>query len=325
MRILVLLVAVMTLLAGALPVAADAPTKSPAKPETTGTRTKATSSGDDEPFGPPTGGWPADVTSGFQKDLKVPGLDQPEAFFHAWVPEGYTPDKAWPLVVVLHGGPGGRAIDMASVFAMGFASKGAISVYPQALKPVLLEWNYPHEMVYVVRIVMQAAKLYHVDPARIYLVGHSMGGGGAWAQGAVLRDVWAGIAPISGWYGANPVPKDEWLAGMPIYCLHGDADQSVPVQRSRLAAEAMKKVGNRMFVYRELAGVGHQDILSDPKNKPELAKMAEWLLGHKRRKPADLKAAGRALAEWGKTFHWSPEGGPLGAYADEQKSPPKTK
>jgi poly(3-hydroxybutyrate) depolymerase len=306
------LLAAAVLVAGTMLVAAETPT--PVK-----------KSDYAEGFGPPAGGWPADVKPGYRRDNTVPGVDAPGAF-DVWVPAGYTPDKAWPLVVVLHGGPGGRPIQMASIFAMGFAEKGAISVYPQALKPVLLEWNYPHEMAYVVRIVMQAAKMYHVDPCRLYLMGHSMGGGGAWAQGAVLRDVWAGIAPISGWYGANPPPKDEWLANMPIYCLHGDADQSVPVQRSRLAAEAMKKVGNKQFIYRELAGVGHQDILADrAKNGPELAKMADWLLAQKRRKPADLKAAGRALAEWGKTFHWSPEGGLLGSYADEQKPPPRTK
>src|SRR5436853_64994 len=99
--------------------------------------------GADDPFKAPAAGFPADAKKGLIKSVKVEGLTEEEAFYHLMVPNDYAPAKAWPLVIVLHGGPGGKAIDLASVFALGLKDLGAISVYPQALKSVLLEWNYP--------------------------------------------------------------------------------------------------------------------------------------------------------------------------------------
>jgi len=269
-------------------------------------------------FKAPAAGWPADAKKGLVKSVKVEGLTEENAFFHLMVPDNYAPDKAWPVVIVLHGGPGGKAIDLASVFALGLKDLGAISVYPQALKSVMLEWNYPHEGAYLLAIIRQVSKSYRVDPARIYLMGHSMGGGGTWCEGAVLNSMWAAIGPISGWYGASPKPNDQGLKNLPVYCLHGDADQSVPVDRSRLGDAALKKIGNADYVYRELPGVGHIDILT--KQKPELLKMAKWLLDHKRSSPADFATAERQLADWGKPFGWLPDGGIVGHYKEDAKT-----
>jgi predicted peptidase len=46
------------------------------------------------------------------------------------------------------------------------------------------------------------------------------------------------------------------LAGLPIWCFHGDADKAVPVGRSREMIAAVRRSGGRP-IYSELAGVGH--------------------------------------------------------------------
>jgi hypothetical protein len=123
---------------------------------------------------------------------------------------------------------------------------------------------------------------------------------------------------------------------VPIYCLHGQADPAVPVARARVALEKMKKIGHDVLavekledfkaigketmVYREVPGAGHNVLLPwQTQGSRELGKMMGWLLAQKRATPADLPAAEKALAEWGRKFHWSPQG-ILGKYAQEPAS-----
>ncbi|MFM7921789.1 MAG: prolyl oligopeptidase family serine peptidase, partial [Planctomycetaceae bacterium] len=46
------------------------------------------------------------------------------------------------------------------------------------------------------------------------------------------------------------------LKDHPVWIVHGDQDQAVPVERSRSAAAALQKAGGHP-VYVELPGVGH--------------------------------------------------------------------
>lgn len=282
-------------------------------------------------FAVPAGGFRKDVKTGAINGVQLDGTDEKNAWFHLAVPPNYTPDKAWPLMIVLHGGPGGNGPDdIIRYFRGGLQVGGVISVYPNAIKHQLLEWNYPHSGAYLIAIIRQVAATYRVDPCRIYLVGVSMGGGGTWCQGAILRDIWAGLGPIAGWYGPAPAPPAAWLKDARIYCLHGGADTSVPPERSRLAVEEMKKVGHKVRVlenlatftavgdetmaYREVPGSGHN--VMEPwqqQGAVELGKMIGWLVSHRRSVAADLPAAEKSLAAWGTQFHWRPAG-PLGEY-----------
>jgi predicted peptidase len=157
-----------------------------------------------------------------------------------------------------------------------------------------------------------------------------MGGGGAWAQGATMNQIWAGIGPISGWYRAVPAPPAEGLKDLAIYCLHGEKDEAVTVERSRLAVKDLtkigmnvlelkephkyNKIGEEKFVYREVPGAPHNVMMPWEQGSKELGLMMSWLLCYQREKPADLDAAAKALAVWGKqSFKWSYDG-VLGSY-----------
>jgi predicted peptidase len=286
-------------------------------------------------FGPPPGGRPAGAPTGAIDQVLLTGVDHPRAWFHLAVPAAYTPEKTWPLMLVLHGGPSGGADDIISFFRAGLMAKGVISIYPQALEPRLLAWNYPHESARLLAVIRQVARTYRIDPCRIYLVGVSMGGGGTWANGAVLHDVWAGIGPIAGWYGPTPTPPSAGLAGLPIYCLHGQNDQAVPAARSQMALDEMRKLGHQVrvvekpedftaigeetMVYRVVPGGQHNVLLPwREQGAQELGRMIGWLLVKKRSTPADLPAAEKALAEWGRQFGWQP-GGALGTYEDPRR------
>src|SRR5262249_44453572 len=131
--------------------------------------------------------------------------------------------------------------------------------------------------------VLEAAKKrYGTDPRRTYLTGHSMGGHGAWHLGVTFPDRWAAVAPSAGWvsfatYGGHappekPTPAEEmlWrcaargdtaqlvrnLEKTPVYVLHGEADDNVPVTQAR----AMRKLLGDFhpdFAYYERPGAGH--------------------------------------------------------------------
>jgi len=59
--------------------------------------------------------------------------------------------------------------------------------------------------------------------------------------------------PICGGGDEATAPR---LAKLPIWCFHGDADQVVPVERSRSMIAAVRAAGGDPK-YSELPGVGH--------------------------------------------------------------------
>jgi dienelactone hydrolase len=291
-------------------------------------------------FVAPDEGWPEDVRTGKidKVPLKGPDGEQPHdrAWYHMGVPETYTPDKAWPLFVVLHGGPRGKPGDILGYYRELLNDAGAISVYPRSLRNVLLDWNYPHSGTYLLAIIKQVASRYRIDPRRVYLTGVSMGGGGSWVQGALGRDVWAAVGPISGWYGASQSPDPELLEDIPIYFLHGTKDDRVPVILGRRARRALEGIGRKVTVfkqrpepekiaeldciYREIQGGGHNCFRPWKKRgRAELELMIGWMLSHKRKRPADLDKAKARIAQHGKKFRWRPAPAPLGRYRQAKR------
>lgn len=113
-----------------------------------------------------------------------------------------------------------------------------------------------------------------VDPARVYLTGLSMGGFGTWDLAARMPERFAAIMPVCG-------GGDDRLAGriasLPIWCFHGDADQAVPVRRSRDMIAAVIAAGGRP-IYSELAGVGHDSWTPAYRDRFVL----DWLFGQRR-------------------------------------------
>ena len=47
----------------------------------------------------------------------------------------------------------------------------------------------------VMNVLAIVRKDFNIEDKRIYLIGHSMGGGGTWHLGTKYSDVWAGLAP----------------------------------------------------------------------------------------------------------------------------------
>jgi predicted peptidase len=109
------------------------------------------------------------------------------------------------------------------------------------------------QMQVVINILEEVIREFPVDPKRLYLTGISMGGYGSWDLGTRLAERWAAVAPVCG--GGDELHAER-LVGVPVWAWHGDADDVVPVAKSRRMIGAIRKAGGEPR-YIELAGVGH--------------------------------------------------------------------
>lgn len=240
-----------------------------------------------------TGG-AAEPTGFLFESLEASGLTY---HYAVYVPRGYDPKRAWPLVLFLHGsGESGTDGTRQIIQGLGSAMQWdadrwpGIVLFPQ--KPIQhSEWEQ-HEKA-VMEMVARARARYRIDPDRVYLTGLSQGGHGAWVLGARHADLWAAVVPICG-YGASeraippgllpPFTGDvaelgKVLRDMPIWAFHGEVDDIVNPQETRDLVAAVKAAGGqpRMSI---LPGVNHGAW--DPAYRdPELPR---WLFAQKKRR-----------------------------------------
>lgn len=197
-------------------------------------------------------------------------------------------DKKNPLIVSLHGlgiGPGfmcrGKALDLAEeggyifVAPMGYNVGGwygspvidlrgrgrAGAPEPPAPPPNLAELSEKD----VLNVLAMIRKEFNVDDRRMYLMGHSMGGAGAYFLGSKYAREWAALAPIApAAFRMNDnraailqTIKD---AKLPIFVTTGDADEAVPVTNTRMWADTMNEL-KMDHEYKEYPGVTHGPII----------------------------------------------------------------
>ena len=118
----------------------------------------------------------------------------------------------------------------------------------------------------VMNVLDMMRKEFSIDPKRIYLTGHSMGGAGTLFLGAKHADLWAAIAPVAPASFMMNSNRAEILgkmkaAGVPILLLTGDADEVVAPSNTRMWAETLKEI-NANHVYIEQPGVTHGPVIT---------------------------------------------------------------
>ena len=235
------------------------------------------------------------MTSGFVfRSLRNDGVDMP---YVVYVPRGYTPDRDWPTIVFLHGS-GECGTDGLKHVAQGL---GPAVMWDEAKWPFVvvmpqkpdskLQWEDYDAAV--MGMLAATAKEYRVDASRTYLTGLSQGGHGTWALGARHPETWAALVPICGYVVKNqPGEKDvpaaaraiaEKIKGVPVWAFHGEADDIVKPEQTRIMMEALKAAGGtadqRATYY---PGVNHNSWDKAYREEKAEGGVAAWLLKQKR-------------------------------------------
>lgn len=196
--------------------------------------------------------------------------------YRLYVPSSYKPAEPAPLVVALHGmgGDENTLFDRYGTMTLQKLAEqyGFFVVTPKGREPASMYRGDAERDVLDVIAEVRAA--YRIDPSRIYLTGHSMGGFGTWSIAMNHPDLFAALAPFAG--GGNPLGMEK-IRHIPQFVVHGDADHTVPVRSSQVMVEAARKLGAEVE-YVEVKGGGHVDVVV-----PAWPRLFEWLSG--KRKP----------------------------------------
>lgn len=177
--------------------------------------------------------------------------------YYLMQPANYDERKSYPLVVSLHG------VSVHSYPAEALAQQSLRRKFPAfVLVPIapgqsfwatpedseyslpkgFLPW--PDHLPFVMNAIRSTQSSYKIDPSRIYITGHSMGGAGV--IGALERypDVFAaGISSAGIW---SPTEISNIKA--PLYLLHGKRDNAIPVTYSQQLGQAGRELDARIYV-----------------------------------------------------------------------------
>ena len=184
-------------------------------------------------------------------------------------------DARWPLILYLHGGSL-RGTDIESVRTLGLPHRlesepnfPFVVVSPQCLSGEI--WT---DVDALSALIDRVQANYRIDPDRIYLTGHSMGGRGVLYLAYRLPHRFAAVvalsplSPITAW--------KENLARMPLWIFHGKADTLAPVADTEELVRGIEAAGGhpRLDILPE-----RDHFILDIYDRPEIY---EWLMKERR-------------------------------------------
>ena len=228
-------------------------------------------------------------------DFTVDSSDHTAAL---WVPPSYSQAKAWPLIVVLHGGgyQGDSHGEIVKWLQRTWPSQPdvpALVLLPQTSESLgwgntppnaqMSEWvrekvGLRKGSISVIDAAIDAAQInFRVDPLRISVVGASMGGFGTLRYGALRAEHLAALVPIAA-FGTIILEDAKALSKIPIWTFYGDQDPIVPTEHARQMIKAIEEEGGEIRVT-EYPGASHAEMCRRPWSNPEVFR---WLLNQKR-------------------------------------------
>jgi dienelactone hydrolase len=208
-------------------------------------------------------------------------IDSSCQYYAVLPPANYQKDSVYSLLLTLHGA-GVEARGQAAAYTQ---KDWAYVAAPTNRRRFGFDWQ-DWGRLDALEVLAEAKKNYKIDDNRVYLVGHSMGGHGTWHVGLTHPDLFAAIAPSAGWttiqlYAPFFLQKSYLFAhpeqlkfrdmvmredvaplflenarNLPVYILHGGADDNVPPIQGRLMSKYLNDLGYK-YVYDEVPGQGH--------------------------------------------------------------------
>lgn len=199
--------------------------------------------------------------------------------YQIYVPKNYydaikaDAKKQFPLIVALHGyGSNPQQIVSYPGFMRRAEKRGYIIVAPMGYNKKGWYGSHGQKGGYgdvprnlgelseqdVLNVLEITQKTFSIDPRRIYIYGHSMGGGGSIHLAMKYPEKWAAVAPMAP---AMPwgLRKLESAKDIPFFVVHGDNDKVLSVNKTRSFVEQMKEL-KITHVYREVKKGDHVTV-----------------------------------------------------------------
>ncbi|MFH1313949.1 MAG: prolyl oligopeptidase family serine peptidase [Candidatus Eisenbacteria bacterium] len=211
----------------------------------------------------------------------ISSIDSSCQYYAVLPPEDYDPAETYALIFTTHGA-GVKAEGQVDAYK---PKSWAFVVAPTNRRPFGFDWQ-DWGRLDALEVLEIAEATLPIEPNRIYLTGHSMGGHGAWHIGLTHPDRFAAMAPAAGWtsfelyvpwflqkariFGEpgqcairdmslrqdQPHNFVENALNLPVFILQGGADDNVPPVHARLFARRLDELGYR-YRYKEDPGRGH--------------------------------------------------------------------
>jgi poly(3-hydroxybutyrate) depolymerase len=231
-------------------------------------------------------------------DFKAAGMPME---YELYVPSGYDGITPAPLVVALHClySDAKHMIryegltDLAEargyivVAPMGYNTHGWYGNVPPGGRPSRPREGEPADPPNlgelseqdVMNVLDITRREFNVDPARIYLMGHSMGGGGTWYLGIRNPKLFAALAPASPAIYTSPDALAA-ITDIPVTVVQGEKDELVSVETTRQWVAKMKELG-MTYTYIEVPGGDHMRVMA--KNKANMTRVFDMFDKARRR------------------------------------------
>jgi pimeloyl-ACP methyl ester carboxylesterase len=209
------------------------------------------------------------------------GIDGSCQYYAVVYPKDFNPSRRYPVIFSLHG----AGVEAAGQVGAYKPKDWAFVVAPTNRRQYGFDWQDWGRLDAMEILDTVLARL-PIDPDRVLLVGHSMGGHGDWHVGLSHPDRFAVVAPEAGWpthqiyvpwflQRSAIFAQPEQLAirdralrsdnvpamlgnalNLPLFILHGGDDDNAPTLHGRNFAAWLEEESLN-FVYREVPGRNH--------------------------------------------------------------------
>jgi len=230
--------------------------------------------------------------------------------------------KGGGLLLSLHGGGEGQG-DAGSAHGIwaSATSQGFTVVSPEVMSKVSSAWNQQPEERMVLELIDAAKRTFEIDPLRICIAGHSMGGDGSWMIGGRNADLFAAASPLAGSvmpYMRQGVlnrletPLEDYeglmegvlpnLMHVPYHIHHSDDDRNEAIHPDDIATGRLERLqqlfpGRYAFTYDRVTGNGH--ALPKGGVKP----IVEWM-AEQRRVTYPKEVVWETWWSWKRRMYW---------------------
>ncbi|MGF1580691.1 MAG: alpha/beta hydrolase-fold protein [Gemmataceae bacterium] len=207
-----------------------------------------------------------------KQPLKCDHVDYSTEYF-LYVPKTYDPGKASPLLIVGHGGNSNMPLWYARRASLGGLQPWIKTAEKEGiiLAAPLTERGWgPIGNSVVLSLTSKMKRRYNIDPNRIYITGHSMGGHLSWRSAITMPDRWAAVSPMSGGYDYVENKQVYNLVNVPGYATYGKRE---PYQINTFNNKIKTWMAERKFDWQLVERQGGHEIFAD-----EIPKIAQFFL-----------------------------------------------